>query len=390
MKKHLTLLMILGLGLFLSITHNSQAQTVTVGSVISNAGQDILVPINFTGLDYVGAISLYIFFDDNVMTFNGITNVSPEGSGTLANAIPNPSQVGISWLAPGSTGVDFPDGKFLDLQFTFAGGYTDLTFAPYCEIVDWDINVINAVYINGSVSSPVVSFNLTVFLEGAYQAGSDGTMRTDLYNSGIIPMSQPYGPSLPYYGNANPFWYYPGTENIANLPASTVDWVLVELRDAATAAQATSATRVALKACLLMSNGSIRELNGTSIPTFFASFTQGAFVVVWHRNHLGIMSANPVAGFGGSYAYNFSTDANKVYGGSAGYKVLETNVWGMVSGDINADKNINISDKSNGWTVEAAKNGYKGPDANLNVQVNNLDKNDFIILNSGKISGVPN
>jgi hypothetical protein len=62
----------------------------------------------------------------------------------------------------------------------------------------------------------------------------------------------------------------------------------------------------------------------------------------------------------------------------------------MVAGDINGDKNISISDKTNGWTIEAAKKGYKGPDANLNVQVNNPDKNDFILLNSGKISGVPN
>ncbi len=115
-----------------------------------------------------------------------------------------------------------------------------------------------------------------------------------------------------------------------------------------------------------MSNGTIRELDGTSIPSFFTSISQGAFVVIWHRNHLGIMSSGPVAGFGGAYNYNFSTGAGQVYGGSTGYKQLESNIWGMVAGNINGDKQVTVSDKTNGWKIDAAKKGYLGADANLN------------------------
>lgn len=389
MKNNITTLVFTLSMLFIMNAYLSTAQTVTVGSITANPGDNILVPITFNNLNNIGAITLFVLYDPAVLTFNGITNLVPEGTGTLANGMTNPTRVGIAWSAS-TNGVNFPNGKYLDMQFTFLGGSTSLEFSNACEIADWDANPISVNYVDGGVTAPAVTFNLTVFLEGAYQVGSGGLMRKDLNIAGVLPNSQPYAPNLPYYGNANPSWYYQGTENIANLPANTVDWILVELRDAVTASQATSATRVALKACLLLSNGSIRELDGISIPSFITSFNQGAFVVIWHRNHLGIMSAGPVAGIANSYSYNFSTGASQVYGGSSGYKLLESNKWGMVAGDINGDKNINISDKTNGWTIEAAKKGYKGPDANLNVQVNNPDKNDFILLNSGKISGVPN
>ena len=102
------------------------------------------------------------------------------------------------------------------------------------------------------------------------------------------------------------------------------------------------------------------------------------------------MSSGPVAGFGGAYNYNFSTGAGQVYGGSNGYKQLETNVWGMVAGNINGDNQVTASDKTNGWMMDVAKRGYFGADANLNLQVNNPDKNDYIILNNTKFSAVPN
>lgn len=375
--------------IFLVNTGLITAQTITVGSATANPGDNVLVPITFNNMNNIGAITLFIQYDPAVLTFNGITNLVPEGSGTIFNGMTNPTRVGISWTAS-TGGVNFPNGTYLDLQFAFLGGSSALDFTNACEIADWDANILIVTYVDGVVSAPAVTFNLTVLLEGAYIAGSGGTMSTTLQSSGLLPLLQPYNPPLPYYGNPSPKWYYQGSENVASLPANAVDWVVVELRDASTASQATSSTIVAQKACLLMSNGTIRELDGTSIPSFFTSFSQGAFVVIWHRNHLGIMSSVPVSGFGGSYNYNFSTGAGQVYGGSNGYKQLETNVWGMVAGNINGDNQVTASDKTNGWMMDVAKRGYFGADANLNLQVNNPDKNDCIILNNTKISAVPN
>ena len=61
----------------------------------------------------------------------------------------------------------------------------------------------------------------------------------------------------------------------------------------------------------------------------------------------------------------------------------------MAAGDIDADKVIDEQDKVLGWEINAASKGYSGADVNLDVQVNNPDKNELILKNIGKISGVP-
>jgi hypothetical protein len=374
--------------IWLSNISFSHAQTISLDDISASPGENILVPVNFTNMNDIGTITLFILFDESVLTFNGITNVVPEGSGTYSTYIPNPPRVGLSWFTSGSSGVDFPDGKYLDMEFTFHGGYTDLLFSPGCEVTDWDVIPIDVTYVNGRVSSPSITFNLNVFLQGAYDNGT-GTMKMDLMSSGYFPLVQPFNPLSPYYGNNSPSWLYDGNESIASVPDGVVDWVLVELRDASSANLATETSIIARKPCLLLSDGSIVDLDGTSNPQFFTSFNQGAFVVIWHRNHLGIMNSEPAAGFGGSYSYDFTTSESKVAGGGAGYVELGNGRWGMASGDLNADKSIDIMDKNTAWFSDAATQGYSGADANLDVQVDNPDKNEFILINIGKTSGIP-
>jgi hypothetical protein len=280
----------------------------------------------------------------------------------------------------------------LDIDFTFTGGQSDLPVVPGSTVADPLGIPLAVTFVDGEVFEPGITFNVSVFLEGAYDQVS-GEMNTDLLNAGNIPLSHPFEPGLPYYGNANPAWYFSGTESVTSIPPNVVDWVLFELRDASSVATATSASIVAQKPCFLLNDGSVVDRDGTSIPTFYgiASFVNGAFPVIWQRNHLGIMSANPVVGFGNSFSYDFTTGSNKVAGGASGYKELEPGVWGMVSGDANADKIIDINnDKNAAWTVEATTNGYIGGDLDLNVEVDNVDKNDYLIENTSYTSGVPN
>lgn len=367
----------------------TQAQTISLDDISASPGENILVPVYFTNMNDIGTITLFILFDESVLTFNGIANVVPQGGGTYSTFIPNPPRVGLSWFSSGSSGVNFPDGKYLDMEFTFHGGYTDLLFSSSCEVTDWDVIPIDITYLNGSVFSPSIAFNLNVLLQGAYDSEM-GNMKTDLMNSGYFPLVQPFNPLLPYYGNIGPEWLYNGDESIVSVPVEVVDWVLVELRDATSANLATEASIIAQKPCLLLSDGSIVDIDGMSNPQFFTSFNLGAFVVIWHRNHLGIMNSEPASGFGGSYSWDFTTSESKVAGGEAGYIELGNGLWGMASGDLNADKSIDINDKNTAWISDAATQGYSGADANLDVQVNNPDKNEFIIKNIGKTSGIPN
>ncbi|MBC8487382.1 MAG: lamin tail domain-containing protein [Bacteroidetes bacterium] len=232
--------------------------------------------------------------------------------------------------------------------------------------------------------------DLKVFLEGPYNTVND-SMGNDLRSDGLLPFYQPFDPALPYYGNNNPVWQYSGIDTITYIPYYAVDWVLIELRDASSAAGAGSGTMIAQYPAYLMADGKVVSLNGSTPLNVNLTISNNLFIVIWHRNHLGIMNAtglNPVDGT--VETYDFSTGSGQVYGGAAGYIELETNVWGMVAGDVNADGTINADDKGNGWSTDAGASGYLGGDLNLNTQSNNQDKNDLWLPNEGTSSQVPN
>jgi len=222
-----------------------------------------------------------------------------------------------------------------------------------------------------------IDLDLMVFLEGSF-AGSE--MVPALNTAGLIPLSQPYN-TIP--------WNYAGSESVGAIPnPDVVDWVLIELRDAPNAGSATGSTQIAMQAAFLLRDGSVVGLDGSSILQFNSSVAQQLFVIVWHRNHLGIMSANGVLAQGGIFTYNFSLSATQVHGGSLGYKQLPGGLWGMVAGDSNHDGLINITDKSE-WAAWAGKQGYINADFTMDGQVNNPDKDDRWVPNTTKTGQVP-
>jgi hypothetical protein len=222
-----------------------------------------------------------------------------------------------------------------------------------------------------------INLDLLVYLEGPF---STSEMSTLLNSAGLIPLSHPY--------NTAP-WNYSGSESVLSIPnPNVIDWVLIELRDAANAGSATPSTRIARQAAFILKDGSVVGTDGSSILQFSNSFTQQLFVIVWHRNHLGIMTSTGISASGGVYAYDFSTAASKVYGGSAGYKNLNGSVWGMVAGDSNREGIVNLLDKTD-WASDAGEKGYRGTDFSMDAQVNNVDKNDKWYTNYLKQSQVP-
>ncbi|MBC8485601.1 MAG: hypothetical protein H8D45_06130 [Bacteroidetes bacterium] len=216
--------------------------------------------------------------------------------------------------------------------------------------------------------------DIKVYLEGAY----NGT-NMDAALNGILPLSQPY--------NCSP-WNYSGTESVASIPnTNIVDWVLVELRDTTDASLATGETMIAQQAAFLLNDGSVVGLDGSDMPRHVVTITHNLFVVIWHRNHLGIMSANPATESGGVYTYDYTTPAGQAYGTNA-QKDLGSSIYGMISADANADGDINADDKTI-WTSQAGTKGYKSGDFTMDGQVNNTDKNDMWLPNVGEGSQVP-
>ena len=233
---------------------------------------------------------------------------------------------------------------------------------------------IAQVVVQAELIQPPRELALKAFLEGPFN-GTD--MNTDLNN--MLPADQPY--------NVLP-WQYNGGEAVASIPnANVVDWVLVEYRDAADAASANSSTSIGGQAAFLLSDGSIVDLDGSSNLSFNYTLSQNLFIVIWHRNHLPILSKYALNESAGVFSYDFTTAASQAFGDMQ--NDLGGGVFGMIAGDANADGIINELDGVESWYLQVGQAGYLSADVNLNGQVNNQDKNDVWLPNFGKTVNIP-
>lgn len=222
-----------------------------------------------------------------------------------------------------------------------------------------------------------VSFYPTVMLQGAYDSESK-FMHTKLRDAvpSLIPSSQPY--------NVAPF-NYSGNESRTNMPVDVVDWVLVSLRDGAD-----YNTVLERRAGLLFYDGTIRAVDLGPLQ-FSQSASSAYYIEVQHRNHLGIMTSEPIT-LSGSPVVNF-TDENitSTYGQDAQYD-LGDGLKSMYAGDINSDGFIYYSGYGNDNNTllnthlqgnkEGSQSGYLRGDLNLDgiVKYNGEDNDHSILL----------
>ncbi|MCC6396166.1 MAG: hypothetical protein IT282_04045 [Bacteroidetes bacterium] len=210
---------------------------------------------------------------------------------------------------------------------------------------------------HGQVRIRPLSVNLKAMLQGPYVAGS---MATTLHTMGVLP------PSHPYAGSP---WLHAGTESVTSAPAGIVDWVLVELRTGTAAS-----TKAGTRAAFIRNDGAIVDLDAAS-PVAFPGLPAGSYyVVLRHRNHLAVMSANPLPLSSSSALYDFTTGPEKVTGGDV--KDLGSGVYGLWTGDVNANGVVKYNGSGNdrlavltrigGADVNATVSGYYPEDVNLN------------------------
>jgi lysophospholipase L1-like esterase len=210
---------------------------------------------------------------------------------------------------------------------------------------------------------------LKVYLQGPYSGGD--SMFTTLNQNENIPLSQPY--------NIAP-WNYNGDERVAAIPPGVVDWILVELRKGTS-----SSSRVARRAAFLKQDGSIVDLDGISQVKFKNITAGGYYVVIMHRNHLAVMSADTVS-IPNLNVYDFTESQSKAYGTNP-MTNLGGGKYGMIVGDNNNDGVISVSDY-NEIAKHLSQKGYYIPDDNMNGIVSLSDYN-FVAGNLFKYSQVP-
>ncbi|MCD4729063.1 MAG: aryl-sulfate sulfotransferase [Bacteroidales bacterium] len=224
----------------------------------------------------------------------------------------------------------------------------------------------------------LAEIQLKAFLEGPFD---NNEMSTSLNDQNLLPLLQPFN---------NYPWFYNGTEAVTEIPGmNIVDWVLVGFRDAESAPFASSSTTIDRQAAFVLKDGSLVNTDGTSLVRFYNSFENGLFISLWHRNHLGIISSNPITEVSGYFNYDFTDNKDKVFGGSNGHNEVGVNTWGMISGDGNSDGLIDDLDIGTLWSGNAGTKGLFQADYNLDSTVDNKDKNDHWYFNQNKSSQVP-
>jgi len=346
-----------------SISQVSGGPEVSLPSLTGIIGQTISFPVtakNFGVLE-PGAISLFIGYNNSVLSYTGATDGIL--SGYFANVMPG-SQIGIQWVD--LAGVPIADNDVLfSLNFTYNGGVCDLTFNAGCEFAQTDLTYIPVSYFDGGVITGTL-FDLKVILEGPYFGGM---MNAYLNLFGLLPTGQPY--------NIDPI-YYTGSESVGAIPnAGVVDWILIEIRETTgDVNSADASTMVAQKAAFLLEDGSVVDLDGSSNLLIPTSFTDNVYVVIYHRNHAKIMSANALTQVGGVYVYDFTDDAAKAYG-SYQKDLTGAGPFGMYSGDIDNDGEIFSNDVTLLLNEYPSTGVYSSSDIDLDGEV---FSNDISVL----------
>ena len=238
-------------------------------------------------------------------------------------------------------------------------------------------------------SGQPVSVAPKVLLDGAYAQGT-GLMRDDLRGQGLIPLQEPYSDIWTLLGGV-------GGETTTGAvlattgPDAIVDWVLVELRSAASVGMV-----VAAQCALVQRDGDIVGADGSATLSF--PVAPGDYhVAVRHRNHLGVFTAAPLTLGGSPLVVDFRDPATATFGSNA--RKVVGSVALLWAGDVNADGVLRYSGSNNdrdlilaavGGTVPSAVlNGvYRQEDVNMDGSVKYVGQNndrDLILVNVGGI-----
>jgi hypothetical protein len=127
------------------------------------------------------------------------------------------------------------------------------------------------------------------YLQGSlFGVTGSNLMRDDLRVNNLIPLSSPY-PALGFTALTATVDIAPAVLAVTGSDA-IVDWVFVELRNAGNNQQVEDS-----RSALIQRDGDIVEIDGVYPVTFYQVSPGSYYVVIKHRNHLGVMTQLPIA-----------------------------------------------------------------------------------------------
>lgn len=168
--------------------------TLQLGTV---AGQtNLTVPLTVQAFNSIGAISLKIQYNAAALNFTGVAN-APTGLTASASA----GVITISWFdQTGTNPLNISSGKLLDLNFTYNGGTSNLTFNnSQCDLANsTGTSLVGVVYNNGSVTGATPPTLTISNVSGGTVGGSIGVpiKVQSLKNVGAISLKINYDPTV--------------------------------------------------------------------------------------------------------------------------------------------------------------------------------------------------
>jgi hypothetical protein len=264
-------------------------------------------------------------------------------------------------------GWNLPADVTARLQDFATGALVNVSMAGTGSFVVTNPGIYNKLKL--TVHYKPVHVRLNVFLQGPFNTGT-GAMATTLNTAGHLTT---------HFG-------------AGTYPATSVDSINIEIRDSASASKST--IRRYGPAWLLL-DGTLRNFSDTALThVAWDSVAEGSYyIVVRHRNHLAIMSANGVVLSTTGTEYDFTTSQSSAYGIDAmkGFGTGNTAPCALYGADANADGQITSTDFNvfNPKFTSGAT-GYQASDWNLDAQVTSTDFNLFNPnFTTGKATRVP-
>ena len=206
------------------------------------------------------------------------------------------------------------------------------------DVIDLDPGEFDATIDAGyNLSNPVPAI-IDLKLQGAIDPNNPNLMIDDLRINDEIPLMEPY--------SMHPNFNHNGGEIIdAGILSRTgesaiVDWILAEVRD-----PTDPTVIVASRAGLLQRDGDLVDVDGES-PVEFDVPVGEYFISLSHRNHLSIMTAEPVLlNDITPLTLDFTNPDTPTYGENA--QINHNGINAMWAGSINSDKRIVLQGVAN-------------------------------------------
>lgn len=210
------------------------------------------------------------------------------------------------------------------------------------------------------------SLAVKAFLQGPLITSGTNIMDDSLRVSGYIPTTSPFIDNINC--NANLF--------IATGNDAIIDWVYIELRD-----KTDNSIIIEGQSGLLQADGDIVAKDGLSDLIFLANMDD-YYIVVKHRNHIGIMSSIVHSLSSTTALVDFSSSSTTTLGGTNAV-ISIGGIYALYAGDFDGDGQVLNSDIQSVISL-AGISGYSNADADMNGQILNTDIQNIIRPNAGK------